>query len=216
MDTKPIIVSSRSRYKSIEDMTQEYVLETPMSVALLMADGSQPPQSIATDVRIDYTDDALIVLFRGKYEHLRLAKDLPIEAGTGKSHRLWVHSDVYEFFVGPNSRSTGLYKEFQVSPDARFIDINVNRAEGKSDHHWQSGVRCRSFVCGEKKIWSAAIEMPWNCFDTDFRSDCEWNANIYRATGRFHGDELLAWSATGYGERAFHRYENFGRIIFEK
>ncbi|HLP16835.1 MAG TPA: hypothetical protein VK470_11285 [Bacteroidota bacterium] len=216
MDTKPIIVSSRSRFASIGEITETYLLDTPMPAALSMADGSQPSPLIATDVRIDYTDDALIVLFRGKFQRLRIAEDLPVEAGTGKTHSLWMHSDVYEFFVGPNSRSTGMYKEFQVSPDARFIDINVNRPEEKSDQHWASGLRCRSFVNEEKKIWSAAIEMPWNCFDTDYRSDCEWNANIYRATGAYHGDELLAWSATGYGEGAFHRYPNFGRIIFEK
>lgn len=216
MDLKPIIVSSRSRFASIQEMTEEYILETPMPVSLAMADGSVAPPTIATDIRIDYTENALIIIYRGKYDTLRTAEHLTVEPLTGKSHQLWIYSDVYEFFVGPNARATGLYKEFQVAPDARFIDINVNRAEGKSDHHWRSGLRCRSFVNEGKKIWSAAIEMPWNCFDTDYRSDCEWNANVYRATGKFHGDELLAWSATGYGERAFHRYQHFGRIIFEK
>lgn len=187
-----------------------------MPASLMMADGTQAPQAISTDFRIDYTDEGLIVLFRGKFERLRCAEGLDVEEGTGKSHGLWMHSDVYEIFIGPNARGTGLYKEFQVSPDGRFIDISVNRAEGKSDTSWRSGMKCRSFVNDAKKTWCAAMELPWNCFDTDYRSDCEWNANVYRATGNYHGDELLAWSATGCGDGAFHRYEQFGRIIFEK
>jgi hypothetical protein len=216
METKPILIASRSCRCSIDEFTQEYLSEIPMPAVFTMADGTTAPHSIATEARIDFTDQSLLALFRGNYTALRYAENLLVEADTGKSHTLWMHSDVFELFVGPNSRATGKYKEFQVAPDSRFIDIHVNRAAGKSNPHWRSGMQCRSFVDDAKKIWTAVMQIPWNCFDADYRSDCEWNTNLYRATGKFHGDELMAWSPTGYGERAFHRYEHFGRIVFER
>jgi hypothetical protein len=216
MDSKPILIATRSPYGSIDEFTQNYVSDVPMPATLTMADGTSASLAIGTEARIEFTDHAMFVMFRGKYEALRYAGNLPIEPETGKSHELWMHSDVYELFIGPNSRVTGQYKEFQVAPDGRFIDISINPAEGKSNPHWRSGIQCLSYSDAPKKLWTAVMQIPWNCFDVDFRSDCEWNANLYRATGKFHGDELMAWSPTGYGERAFHRYTNFGRIIFEQ
>ena len=216
MDCKSILVASRSCFRSLDDVTEKDLREMPMPAPLTMADGAPAPVTIATDTRIDFSESCLFAFYRGKFDTLRYAVGLPVEEGSGKSHQLWQHSDVFELFVGPKARTSGAYKEFQVSPDNRFIDIDVNWALGAADIHWRSGMRCRSFIDHEKKLWTAVIAVPWNCFDADYRSDCEWNINLYRATGSYHGDELLAWSPTGYGERAFHRYANFGRIVFEK
>jgi hypothetical protein len=216
MDPTPTLIAARSSCDSIDEFTQEYLCGVPMPVVMSLADGAPAPDTIATEARVDFTERAVIAMFRGRFQTLRIAKDLPVELDTGKSPQLWVHSDVYEFFIGPNSCANGRYKEFQVAPDGRFLDIHINQPDGMWDPQWCSGMQCRSFVDDVKKLWMAVIRIPWNSFGVNHRFDNEWNANLYRASGAYHGDELLAWSPTGYGEHAFHRFEHFGRILFEK
>jgi hypothetical protein len=185
-----------------------------LSDELTFADGTAVPESIKTNVGMLRNNNDIIVFFRGHFQNLRYATNVPPELLHRKTYRLWELSDVYEVFIGPAAADHGFYREFQVAPDGRWIDIDVCNAIGTSNHHWFSGCRMRSFINPSTKMWSAALFLPWNCFTSRNDTGLEWNVNFYRASGQYHGDELLAWAPVGTGPRCFHRPEKFGTIHF--
>lgn len=216
MAEQKIIHCHRSSFSSIDEIEESSFAHIDVSEPLMNADGSEPPQSIASRVGLEWNKDSLFVFFRGRFEALRLMPNDELNRLTGKTYKLWEQSDVFEVFIGRDAKKTGLYKEFQVSPDSRWIDIDVNKQLGISNHHWHSGMRCRSIIDSEMQIWTSIIELPWSCFGSHQGADDLWNVNFYRASGTFHGDQLMTWSPTGYGDHCFHRYEHFGTIEFVK
>ncbi len=209
-----ILLSFRSVFTSIAEITGETIAHIDVNEPLYLADGAEPPQSIATRIGVEWNDNGLLIYFRGRYEQLRVIKDQKKIGENSKTHKLWEQSDVFEVFIGAHAKQSKMYKEFQVSPDARWIDIDVNKQLGISNHFWYSGLQCKSFIDEDLKIWSSVIELPWNCFGLNKKTEDIWYVNFYRASGTFHGDELMAWSPTGYGEKCFHRPEHFGKLEF--
>lgn len=208
------VICHRSIFSSIVEITEESLNHVDVSDPLSFADGTEPPQSLATRIGIEWNDHGLLIYFRGRFEQLRMIGDDERTGINSKTYTLWEQSDVFEVFIGVNAKQTMQYKEFQVSPDGRWIDIDVNRQLGVSNHHWYSGLRCKSFIDDDLKIWSSVFELPWSCFGLNKKTHDVWNANFYRASGTFHGEELLTWSPTGYGEKCFHRPQYFGKIEF--
>jgi hypothetical protein len=209
-----IFHSYRSMFRSIAEITEESLVQIDVTEPLYLADGAEPPQTLATRIGVEWNDNGILIYFRGRYEHLRMISDKKQNGINSKTYKLWEQSDVFEVFIGVHAKQTKLYKEFQVSPDARWIDIDVNKQLGISNHHWYSGFQCRSFIDDDLNIWTSVFELPWSCFGLNKKTDDVWNVNFYRASGSFHGEELMAWSPTGYGEKCFHRPENFGEIKF--
>jgi hypothetical protein len=216
MPSEKVIHCRRSQFRSITEIDELALSHVDFSEHLSMADGTAPVPALDTRVGLEWNENGLMVFFHGRFDKLRMVPEsVPHQTGQ-KTPRLWEDSDVYEVFIGVNASASSLYKEFQVSPDGRFIDIDVNRQLDISNHHWYSGMQCRSIIDGEMRIWSSVIELPWECFGLHKRADDVWHANFYRASGTFHGDELLAWSPTGYGPKCFHRPHLFGTILFEQ
>lgn len=209
-----IIECRRSRINTINDI--EGVLHSHASAteSLLTASGDSPSSSISTSVGIEWNDASLFVFFQGHFSSLRSATKSESGLLQRKTHRLWDISDVFEVFIGLRATERKMYKEFQVAPDGRWLDIDVWNCLEISNHHWYSGFRARSLVDIQQNIWKSVLDIPWNCFGADPHSNDEWNVNFYRASGTFHGDELLAWSPVGTGMKCFHRPEHFGRIKF--
>ena len=216
--TPPTITCYPAPFRSIDQVSFEIIDDAPGSVYLLNADGTVPPREIETKVNVFWNPAFFFVLFRGQYIELRTARSQPIEAKTGKTLFLWEHSDVYEMFIGADARRTRIYKEFQIGPDSRRLDIYVDNRDGtvKGDFNWVSGFRCVSLVDEKRKTWNGMMEIPWKAFGTSLESNNVWDLNFYRASGRYHGDELLAWSPVGKGEKIFHQPEKFGRMVFQR
>lgn len=211
---RKIIECRRSRYESIDQIGRETVRTMVMNETLSYADGRSVPEAIATGVVAEWNLDGILVFFRGSFRDLRYATNRAGDVLQKKTYRLWEDSDVFEIFIGPDAAQRKMYKEFQVAPDGRWIDIDVFDALGTSNHHWYSGCSARSFVESSEKTWISVLLMPWRCFDAGREYDGEWNVNFYRASGKFHGDELLSWAPVGTGPRCFHRPEHFGVIKF--
>jgi hypothetical protein len=180
---------------------------------LLFADGSVPPASIETYVCGFWSTSSLFIIFAGRFLRLRTAADdVPLHQ-SGRTPGLWDLSDVYEIMIGPCCGRTGRYKEFQVAPDGRWFaaEISVDGDRVVTDDRWDVSIRRLSTVDETEKFWRAGLEIPWDSLGGfDRAGECQ--CNFYRATGKFHGDELLSWRPTGYGERCFHRPHLFGSI----
>ncbi len=209
------IICHRSEITSIDNVEKEYFQSVDYNEKLQFADGSPSPNSIRTQVRLEYSDSMLFVLFNGNYEQLNLSDTLYRDSSTGKTMKLWKHADVVEVFVGPDARHTKRYKEFQVSPDGAWLDIEQDRMlSKKSNHFWRSGFRSHSIIDEQEKKWYAGFAIPWICLGESFHRERLWHINLYRAKAEEHGLELQSWCATGYGDHCFHRPEKFGAIVF--
>lgn len=200
----------RAAFTTIESLEFEDLQFMPFDSVLTFADGTAVTEQIETSACSFYNDEFLFIIFSGKYDQLRLSNSLLEKK---KTELLWEQSDVYEVFVGKNIAATKRYKEFQLSPDGLFFDSAINLAEGKSDHLWSSGMKGVSFTNMKRKIWRSIFALPWKSLDSAV-GDTNISINLYRASGKFHGDELLAWSPTGYGKKCFHRPEKFGMLQF--
>lgn len=176
---------------------------------LLNYDGSPCPESLATYVQTAWDDSSLYCKFEGKYDSLVLAP----ESSTGKTMRLWEKSDVFELFVSPDCNRK--YREFQVAPDGKFIDlaIDAEKDERVSDFDWKSGF-CNQTV-SSSNLWTSILTIPWSAFKgTAPQVNEEWRVNFYRIVSPVAGTKYLAWSPVG--KIAFHQPEKFGKLIFQK
>ena len=187
-------------------------------ISLSMADGGSPPPSLRTSAVTFYTDEYLVILFEGSFATLREAPPVKNTDVTRKTPMLWETADVFEFFVGSGARVMQSYREFQVAPDGRWLDLSVLHQDGKivGDDSWHSGCRCSSFVDIERKTWRSLLQIPWTSLGEEPPANANWRCNYYRASGRFHGDQLLAWSPTGIGPGCFHRTEHFGTLVIQR
>jgi hypothetical protein len=184
------------------------------SRCLLFADGTMPPSSLETHVRGFWNGSSLIALFAGRFLGLRTTSEEAPAQGADRTPQLWDKSDVYEVMIGRGCARTGRYKEFQVALDGRWFaaDICVENGRVITDDSWEVSIQRHSSINGDEKIWKAALEIPWDALG-GFKGEGEWHCNFYRATGKFHGDELLSWRPTGYGDHCFHRPHLFGSIM---
>ena len=184
---------------------------------LLFADGVMPPLSLETHVTGFWNESFLFILFCGRFLELRVdSEPLPPEK-VGRTPHLWEKSDVYEAMLGWDCGRTGHYREFQVAPNGRWVAADV-RLEGdrvNTNEEWDVSFRCLSSVDEEEKIWKAAMQIPWQALG-GLKGEGNLQCNFYRATGKFHGDELLAWSPIGYGDHCFYRPHLFGRVVLAR
>jgi hypothetical protein len=185
------------------------------SVNLSRFDGNKPPGELATEVRSLWNDTHLCVAFSGRYSSLRTApQGTPYDNGYGKTHRLWEISDVYEVFIGPESRSKRVYGEFQVAPDSRWMDIYIDASDDrrKADFQWKSAVTACSHLDESRMIWHGLFKIPFSAFGPEISRELVWNCNFYRISGDSSSQHYLSWSPVG--EVAFHKPHLFGEIVF--
>lgn len=208
------IACRRSPLNGIDSADLTYLKGHTGLETLSFNDGRSVPDTIRTEAGLQWNDRGLLAFFRGRFVALRGETDVPPDMLERKTKHLWEKSDVFELFVGPGAAEERMYKEFQVAPNGEWIDIDVFLALGTSNHEWYSGCAMRSFVDHGERLWCAVMELPWSCFGERPERGRAWYANLYRASGAFHGDELLAWSPVGTGPKCFHRPDHFGRIEF--
>jgi hypothetical protein len=155
------------------------------------------------------------VLFLGRYDKLRTAPaETPQDLSSGKTHRLWEISDVYEIFIGPDAMSSGLYREFQAAPDSRIMDIDIDagNVERKADFSWRSGLSALSVLKIKEKIWETLFTIPFGAFSIIPGEQEIWNCNFYRIAGEEPSKHYLSWSPVY--TVAFHQPRCFGHIQF--
>ncbi len=208
------LLCPRSPYAALEDIRLEESWDPASSEPLHMADGAPAPPELSTSVRCFWSDLFLFAIFCCRYRELKIISDPPGSDAERRTPLLWEQSDVVEVFIGAGARASGRYFEIQVAPDGRWTDMAIVKTINGllQDTGWASGVRCKSSVNGPGSEWRAAVAVPWKSLDRRGPLEVSWECNFYRASGRTHGDELLAWAPTGYGTQCFHRPEKFGQL----
>lgn len=115
--------------------------------------GKVIPQSRA-EVRTRWTKNNLYFLFACPYKQLYLKPDPKTKEETNK---LW-DWDVAEVFIGSDFENIRRYKEFEVSPQGEWVDLDIdlNKPHHEEGWRWNSGfgrarVSTRSNMSGMRR-----------------------------------------------------------------
>jgi len=162
-----------------------------------------------TEIRSRWSDGNLYFLFICPYEKLHLKPNPVTDAETNE---LW-NWDVAEVFIGADFQHIGRYKEFEVSPQGEWVDLDIDRDFVQPDHglKWNSGFASKARIDAAKKIWYAEMKIPFAKIDKRKPAEgVEYRVNLYRCQGDDPNRVYIAWQATG--EKTFHVAEKFGRM----
>ena len=162
-----------------------------------------------TEVRSRWTTDNLYLLFICPYQHLNLKPDPRTDVET---NQLW-NWDVAEAFIGSDFQNIRQYKEFEVSPQGEWVDLDIDLTK---PHHeggwtWNSGFTVASRIDPQEKIWYACMRIPYKSIDT--RPAAPGNTlriNLYRSQGPKAQHAAIAWQPTH--KATFHAPEAFGTL----
>jgi len=163
-----------------------------------------------TVVRVRWSKQFLYVLFVGPYEVLHLKPNPQTKDDTVP---LW-DWDVAELFIGADFSNIQRYKEFEVSPQGEWVDLNVAKDKNEFDWHWNSGFERAARIDRDAKIWYGGMKIPWTAIDTrEPKAGNELRVNFYRIEGPPPSRKFLAWQPTN--SASYHVPEKFGKLVLE-
>src|SRR5690242_16684029 len=112
-----------------------------------------------TEVRSRWAKQNLYFLFICPYERLNLKSHPRFDVET---NQLW-NWDVAEVFIGSDFQNIRRYKEFEVSPQGEWVDLDIDLDSPHEEGGWlwNSGFKVSTRVDREKKIWYAATRIPF-------------------------------------------------------
>ncbi len=166
-----------------------------------------------TEVRSRWTEHNLYLLFVCPYDDLFLHPD-PNTAG--ETFELW-NWDVAEIFIGSNWKDIRRYKEFEVSPQAEWVDLDINL--DLPDHTvgwtWNSGMHVAARIDRSAHVWYGAMVIPFASIESKSpRVGAAFRANLFRSQGPEDKRKSIAWRPPM--TESFHTPENFGELVLAK
>jgi cellulose/xylan binding protein with CBM9 domain len=172
----------------------------------------KPVPRYRTEVRSRWTKANLYFLFICPYEQLHLKPEPNTHQETNE---LW-NWDVAEVFVGSDFADIRRYKEFEVSPQGEWIDLDVNLHD---PHHeggwrWNSGFEVSATIDQQKHIWYGAMRIPLAAIDA--RAPAPGNVlrlNLFRSQGPPEHLREITWQPSM--SKTFHVPEHFGLVKLE-
>lgn len=177
-----------------------------------------PTPGHKTEIRSRWTDKHLYVLFVCPYEKLHLK---PNPTTTAETPKLW-EWDVAEVFVGGDFDNIRRYREYQVSPQGEWVDLDIDRDHPLPEGGWlwNSGFRVKARLDEANKVWYGEMQIPFASINgpggAPFspRAGAELRINFYRLQGPKPERAGIAWQPTG--KPSYHVPEAFGRLVLEK
>ena len=169
--------------------------------------------TIRTEVRSRWTKDNLYLLYVCPYEELHLK---PSPNTVAETNELW-NWDVAELFIGSDFHDIRRYKEFEVSPQGEWVDLDINLA---LPHHedgwtWNSGFQVAARIDRKAKVWYGAMRIPFAAIDERTpEAGNVFRANLFRGQGPPERQKSIAWKAPM--RDTFHTPERFGQLELVK
>ena len=163
----------------------------------------------ATEIRSRWTKEHLYLLYICPYDELNLKPDPDTSAETP---RLW-NWDVAEAFIGSDFEHIARYKELQVSPQAEWVDLEIDREnpKGQAGAKWNSGMTVAARIDSQAKIWYGIMRIPFSAIDSrPPEKGRELRAGFFRIAGVGEAKKHYAWRPTG--QTSFHVPAAFGTI----
>ncbi|HKW18004.1 MAG TPA: carbohydrate-binding family 9-like protein [Terriglobales bacterium] len=173
----------------------------------------KPVPKYRTELRTRWTKQNLYFLFICPYEQLNLK---PNPSSSSETNQLW-NWDVAEAFIGSDFKDIRRYKEFEISPQGEWIDLDVDLSK---PHHedgwtWNSGFKVSARIDSPTHIWFGAMKIPYSAIDS--RPAAAGNTlriNLFRSQGPGPNRQEITWQAPMAD--TFHVPERFGLLKLVK
>ena len=169
----------------------------------------EPIAGPPTEIRSRWTNANLYLLYINPYDALNLKPD---PTPSVETPRLW-NWDVAEAFIGSGADRITRYKEFQVSPQSEWVDLDIDRedSQGQAGMKWNSGYTVKGRVDARARIWYGAMRIPFAAIDTrPPQKGRELRIGLYRIAGVDPARRFYAWRPTG--QTSFHVPQAFGTL----
>jgi alpha-galactosidase len=161
-----------------------------------------------TRVRVLWSPQTLYIRFECRYRELYVFTD---SDPNGRRDHLW-DRDVAEAFLQPDPSRPRYYKEFEISPNGLWIDLNISpHALADLKSHMQRSV----WLDEAAHTWAAELAIPMRSLTRRFDPDHPWRVNFYRVEGSKEPRFYSAWQPTNTPQPNFHVPEAFGRMLFQ-
>jgi len=160
-----------------------------------------------TEVRLLWTRESLLVRFQAKFRVISVFADAEPD---GRRDQLW-DRDVAEVFLQSDPSQPRRYKEFEVSPNGFWIDLDIASGE---KHNLKSGLKRRVTLNEAAKTWVAELVLPMKSLVARFDAGATWRVNFYRVEGSTEPRFYSAWQPTKTPVPNFHVPEVFGELTF--
>ena len=162
-----------------------------------------------TSVRALWTAKTLYLRFECRYRELFLFDD---SDANGRRDHLW-DRDVAEVFLQPDPSRPPYYREFEVSPNGMWIDLDIFPG-GLSD--LKSEMTRSVWLNHDNHTWTAELAIPLKALTATFDPREQWRVNFYRIEGLQEPRFYSAWQPTGTPQPNFHVPEAFGKLRFDR
>ncbi|HEX4486307.1 MAG TPA: carbohydrate-binding family 9-like protein [Terriglobales bacterium] len=169
--------------------------------------GENPDPGLQTQARLLWSEQALYVRFDCRYRELFLFED---SDASGRRDQLW-DRDVAEIFLQPEPSRPRLYKEFEVSPNGMWIDLDIS---DEAVTGLKSGLERSVFLDKKHHTWAAELAIPMKSLIQKFDPARAWRINFFRIEGPREPRTYHAWKPTMTAEPDFHVPEAFGELRF--
>ncbi len=160
-----------------------------------------------TQVRILWSRQHLYLRFECRHRELFTFED---SDPSGRRDHLW-DRDVAEAFLQPDPSRERFYREFEVSPNGMWIDLDIFPG-GLAD--LKSGLQRSVAKDEEARTWTAELAIPIKSLTANFDPAAIWRANFYRVEGKKEPRTYLAWQPTHTPQPSFHVPSAFGKLRF--
>ena len=198
---------------ALDTDTQSAFWQGATSVYMEQDTMGRPEPEYRTKVSSRWTKKYLYLLYECPYEELYLK---PSPNAVDETFELW-NWDVAELFIGTDFKNIRRYKEFELSPQREWIDLDVNL--DLPDHTvgwtWNSGFQVAARIDADKKIWYGAMKIPFKALDNHRPvAGRVFRANLFRSQGPPHHRKEIVWKAPM--SHTFHEPDKFGQLILVK
>jgi hypothetical protein len=168
-----------------------------------------PIPGYRTEILLQYTSANLYILFVCPYEQLHLKPNPNLAAET---YELWNY-DVAEVFIGDDFTNIRRYKEFEVSPQGEWVDLDVNldNPPHETGWVWQSGIQVAATIDALYNTWYGFMRIPWpSIASRPTAPGSQFRINFYRCQGADPDRKYIAWQPVH--RPSFHTPECFGTL----
>jgi hypothetical protein len=167
----------------------------------------QPIPGHHTEILLQWTRANFYVLFICTYQQLHLK---PGPNLSNETYELWNY-DVAEVFIGDDFTNISRYKEFEVSPQGEWVDLDVNldNPPHEAGWIWQSGIQVAAKIDAPRCTWYGSMRIPWASISTrPPAAGNQFRVNFYRCQGSDPDRKYITWQPVH--RPSFHTPENFG------
>jgi hypothetical protein len=171
-------------------------------------DGNPVP-GYRSEIRSRWTAGNLYFLFICPYEQLNLK---PAPKTAIETNELWKW-DVAEVFIGSDFKNIRRYKEFEISPQAEWIDLDIDLDAPRHEDGWvwNSGFQASARIDPAAKIWYGFMRIPYAAVDARAASAGNtFRVNFFRSQGARPNHKSIVWQPTH--RPSFHVPEVFGTL----